>query len=355
MSLQLMNLKKILLALSGILIFCVNSATAEKFKVGVILPLTGNAASYGQQYKAGIDFTLTHTFEFIYEDSKFENTSALSAFKKLVEVDKVNFLLSFGGATCEVLNRAAQERKILHIAAGCNTAKFKNPESYNFRLDVNEELAADRTLSYLMRRQFNRVAFIYVNNSWAETTISYTKRVFEDEGIEILAEIPFEENSLDVRSSLTKLKAIKPPVQLIYFVSLPNLTPNILRQLAEIKFNVPLMSNISVENVELVINAGKMANGILYLAARSNSDAADRFPAFFSKFPNASAFTKWGYDSVLMLTLASQAESPVHYMRNLKKLIGTFTTYSYNESGELLLNYEIREIRRGNFVWKSDV
>jgi branched-chain amino acid transport system substrate-binding protein len=329
---------------------------AQELKVGVILPLTGNAASYGEQFKSGLELAAKNypSTTFIFEDSKFENATALTAFRKLVDIDHINALFSFGGATCEVLNSEAQQNKLLHFAAGCNTAKFNNSDSFNFRLDVNEEIAANKTAKYLTKQDILRVALIYVDNAWAGSIINQTRAALKKHGIEIAVDIPFSENApVDVKSSLVQLRSTKP--DLIFLISLPNLTPLVLKQLNDLHIDIPIMSNISVENPEVVRLAGTLADGIIYLSVKTASQSREKFPDFYKKFPTGNPFAAWGFDSVILLYQSNKAESPRRYLHNLKDFVGAFNLYTFDENGELHLNYEIKEIKSGNYISKADI
>ncbi len=67
----------------------------EKIKVGVVAPLSGNNAYYGELLKRNFELAKEDypQINLIYEDSKFNPTYSVSAFKKLVDFDKVKFIL----------------------------------------------------------------------------------------------------------------------------------------------------------------------------------------------------------------------------------------------------------------------
>lgn len=327
----------------------------ELLKIGVILPLTGEAASYGEQFKKGIELNPnSKSFKLIYEDSKFDPKDAITAFYKLVDKDQVAALISFGGATCPVINAAAQKKSLLHLAAGCNTDSFKEPVSFNFRLDVNEAIAAEKTADYLVALKINKVAFVYVNNSWGESIIRQTEQAFHKVGIKGLSKVTFESaQSIDLKTAFAKLVLTKP--QVVFLISLPNLTPIVLRQLHEAAYQGQIMSNISVENPAVISLAGKDAEGIFYLAVKAEPRSKSISAEFNQAFPEGNPFAAWGFDSVLLLSRAFATGSPVEFMQTLKDFVGTFNTYNFTPNGELSLSYEIREIKGGRYVGKSDL
>ena len=342
------------LALILLVFSCTNLQAQGLPKVGLILPLTGEAASYGEQFKKGLALNpSSRSFQLIFEDSKFEPKHALSAFYKLVDKDNVAALISFGGATCSVINQAAQKKSIVHIAAGCNTDSFSEAESFNFRLDVNEEIAAEKTAQYLHTLAIDKVAFVYVSNPWGESIISQTEKAFLRVGIQIGDKVTFDSaQTIDLKSAFAKLVSNK--LQLVFLISLPNLTPVVLRQLKVAGYKGPIMSNISVENPAVVQLAGKDAEGIFYLAVKANPKSKLASLEFNRAFPDGNTFAAWGYDSVLLLKDAFASPNPAEFLRGLKDFIGSFNAYNFNRSGELFLNYEIREIKDGKYITKTE-
>lgn len=330
------------------------SQIVEK-KVGVILPLTGNAASYGEQFKKGVELALEgKDLKVIYEDSKFDSQTALTAYRKLTSVDRIDFLISFGGATCEVLNNQAQRNKLVHLAAGCNTAKFDSSNSYNFRMDVNEAIAAEKMASFLVHEGVKSIAFVYVENGWAETIVKFTKEAFINKQLKVTDIITFKESGgTDLRSELVKLKNHQP--DRIFLISLPDLTPTVLKQIREIGIKSPIVSNISVENPEVIKLAGKNAEGITYLSVKNGRESKLTHPKFYTIFPEGNPFAAWGFDSINLVLLIRVSNNPRDKLISLNNYVGAFSLYNFKRTGELELPYEIREIKDNGYVHYADL
>ena len=288
------------------------------------------------------------SFDLHFEDTRFDPKTALSAYRKLTQVDKVAMLISFGGATCEVLKHAAQRDRIVHIAAGCNTAQFQDRDSYNFRLDVNEKIAAEKTAEYIKSQNISNVALLYISNSWAETIINRTKEAFTSAEIEIGAEISFPEDAaVNLKSELGRLKKKAP--EMIFMISLPEIAPTVLKQINELRIASPIMSNISVENPEFISLAGSLAEGIKYLSVKPDKRSKELHAPFYSKYPEGNPFAAWGYDSLLLLAHSLKQKQPKTALQQLDDFVGAFNAYSFDTSGELHLQYEIRVIQNGNY------
>ena len=100
------NNKKIFASLAIVVIFGVitlithtkTSKNTTKIKIGVIVPLSGEGAQFGEEIKNGIEIALKQNnlrdrFEIIYEDGKIDPKTSLSAYQKLSSLDKVNIII----------------------------------------------------------------------------------------------------------------------------------------------------------------------------------------------------------------------------------------------------------------------
>ncbi|MFY0653886.1 MAG: ABC transporter substrate-binding protein [Cyclobacteriaceae bacterium] len=69
----------------------------EIIKIGVIMPLTGPLATFGNWARHGIEqyqsSNPTNNIQYIFEDSKFDAKTGINAYNKLVEIDNVEALV----------------------------------------------------------------------------------------------------------------------------------------------------------------------------------------------------------------------------------------------------------------------
>ena len=98
-----MRLKFLVIAtILAILPSCYTMADPPDFKVGINLPLSGDVAEYGIAAKNGIEMAREEhprDFEkitFVYEDNKYDGKTAVAAFHKQKDSDKVALSLVWG-------------------------------------------------------------------------------------------------------------------------------------------------------------------------------------------------------------------------------------------------------------------
>ena len=91
--------------IASVMVFSFGCAKKEEkeIKIGAVLSLTGKGAKYGEAIKRGIDLALEEVnsepnrkakIKVVYEDSLSEPQKAVSAFNKLIEIDKVPVVIS---------------------------------------------------------------------------------------------------------------------------------------------------------------------------------------------------------------------------------------------------------------------
>jgi branched-chain amino acid transport system substrate-binding protein len=361
--------KKLLITAVILLVALISSvlvATSKNIngpiKIGVILPLTGNAANYGEQVKKGIDIALKqinkdgNKIEVVYEDNQFDPKLGLSAYNKLVKVQGVKYLITFGGNVCPYINPLAQKDKIVNFATGCNTLDFNDDFSYNFRFDVSEREASKAIVSYLKTsRNPKTVALLYLNNDWGSIVAKTIKDVLSDQGIKVVDEEMFNGGSADMKTQLAKIKQSNPDS--IFFLSLSNFTPILLKQIKELRIEKQLFTNISIQDPSVMLNAKGISEGILYSAPKLQAIDTSRNDAFLSAFPDPSSrnFASWGFDSLNLYVdaLASEGDNPIKvatYLHSVSNYKGGFGLINYDNHGELKLDYVIKTIKDGKFV-----
>ncbi|MDO9578536.1 MAG: ABC transporter substrate-binding protein, partial [Candidatus Cloacimonadales bacterium] len=112
-------------------------------KIGSILPLTGDAAVYGQWAKQGLELAVNELnnntnqkkkIKIIYEDDQCGPQAGVNSYHKLVNVDKVKVII---GALCSSSTMAieplANKDKVLLFSPGSSSPLLSNSGPYFFR------------------------------------------------------------------------------------------------------------------------------------------------------------------------------------------------------------------------------
>jgi branched-chain amino acid transport system substrate-binding protein len=172
----------VVIAIIGLGLFNKPSNKGE-LKIGVIASLTGPGAYFGEQLVNGLQLALAginanggidgQKVSLIIEDSKTDNTTALTVAKKLIDVDGVKVIIgdSWNGTTLTILPYTT-EKKIIVISPNSSLDVFTK-DDYMFRLIPTTAELVKPLASYLKESGVETVAF-------ARVTAAFTQEHYTD-------------------------------------------------------------------------------------------------------------------------------------------------------------------------------
>lgn len=156
----------------------------EILKIGVILPLSGDAGSYGKSLQEGIiiaDSLLCDSLDFvvqiIYEDSKAEPKQAVTAMEKLLTTDKVNAVIGdMFTSTTLAIAPIAEKQNILLLSPTGSANEISKDKKQVFRI-YPSEIEEGNTLSSFYNSNFTsqKAAIIFANEDAMKNVVSTIK------------------------------------------------------------------------------------------------------------------------------------------------------------------------------------
>jgi len=170
-------MKKTLLALCMILALAScgdkaqeQNADTKPIKIGVILPLTGGAAQMGMQMREGYEFVREYlhpdlNYELIYFDDQQSAAKAAVGVKKLIDVDKVDVLLTGTSQTASVVADAAEKNKVLHLGISSDIRFTAKDYNYTMAPDAADEVRT--LLKYMQNFEYHNIAMISANEMYS--------------------------------------------------------------------------------------------------------------------------------------------------------------------------------------------
>ncbi|MCF7865493.1 MAG: ABC transporter substrate-binding protein [Candidatus Pacebacteria bacterium] len=204
----------------------VSDSTTSKgpIKIGVVEPLTGGAAPYGEAGKNGFAIAVDEInkiggingrqIEAVYEDSKCSGKDALNAAQKLINTDGVQYIV---GAMCssEVLAilPLTEQKPVIFLGQGTSpdiTGKGK----YFFRTFPSDALSGRALAEYLVPK-YKKVATITEKTDYAVALEKTFIQSVRDLGGEVIALETFNGDMKDFKTILTKIKLTNPEVLFI--------------------------------------------------------------------------------------------------------------------------------------------
>ena len=212
--------------------------------------------------------------EFIVEDSKCNAQDAITAYRKLTEVDGVKIILgtSCSGAMLGVAPLAEADGVILFSGLASNP-DIANAGDYIFRTQISDIQVGIGTGNVLWADGIRELATITETTDYAEGVRRTTAAQFEKRGGRIVAEEYFATDVTDFRSQLEKLLATNPDALHVAPQS-EFAAGTIIKQARELGYEGPIYAEtVSVGATALEI-AGDAATGMKAITADLDPDNA---------------------------------------------------------------------------------
>jgi len=339
----------------------------EPVRIGIIFPLTGDAASIGVPFQKSALMAaeeinaaggiLGQPAEFIFEDGKCDPSASAAAAQKLVNVDNVKIV--FGGACSGEMLAAApilEEAHVLAISPSATSPDITNAGDYIFRTTPSDAgqgaVAAEYAFNDLGAR---KVGVISEQTDYAQGL----RKVFVDRfnGLAgtIAADEVFQSNDTDLRAQVLKIKSVG--VDLVYLVpQSPATAELILKQLTMQEVNAKRMGTEVMLSRDLIAQNAQLMKGVIGTEQYFNDQAADTstflstYEAKYSEKPTYPAYMVNTYSQVYLIKEgiekvgmdATKLKDWLYTVKGWKHAMGEL---SFTPDGDALGQYSVKEVQ----------
>jgi branched-chain amino acid transport system substrate-binding protein len=295
-------------------IFFRSQSNVESIKIGAILPLSGDLASYAEGSRnAAIlaieDSGLKDRVQFIIEDDKnCAPVDGVSAAQKLLNVDKVNALF---GPMCssevEAVLPLSEPLKIPVISAAATAKTLSGKGKYFFRTVASNSVNADSIANFIYEKGYRKASFLFDNSQDALIQEKNdAKDTFIKNGGVIVSEDSFTTSSKDFRTLLLKVKSSGADV--IFIASFYKELALILTQAVNLNIQAQFVAlDESTDVKDFFTLAGNASKGVYVSTASipSNEESKSFSDRYKNRFGvNPITYSAESYDAMMLLLKA---------------------------------------------------
>jgi ABC-type branched-subunit amino acid transport system substrate-binding protein len=256
-----------------------SSANAEnRIRVGAILPLSGDLASFGDTVLKGIKQANSGSIELVVEDDACLPAKTLSAYKKLTEIDHVSYILGpvCGSSQQAIAPLVKSSGKLAMLVGSGAENLYRLSGDRIFSPQYSNEEEARFNAHFLHQLGAKRVALLFYDDVFCRNHEKAFRTAFPGTVAETLTFSSFDSSA--IKPLVTRLQALK--VDGLY---VPDVSPFLLgfrREMAKVRLvNIPTVSIYSAQLKDVLEVEGKYANGIYYsYPAIGALDAVGFFP-----------------------------------------------------------------------------
>lgn len=359
----------------SVLVLCLLSCTKKQpesqgIKIGAILSLTGSAATYGKWSQNGIELAIDEVnrngginerpIEVIYEDDISIPSSAVSAAKKLIEIDGVKAILGpLTSSAVLAVAPVAEARHVVLFTPCASSPKITEAGDYIFRNWPSDDFEGAAMAEFLAQRlHVKKVVVIPMNNEYGLGLRDVFIRRAKELGLEILGVLSFEQGATDFRTQATRIGELKPDA--VYSPGHAKEVAMLIRQCHEIGVRTIFTSGVAFGSPEVFTIARNAAEGSYFTAPLFDPNSPNKIvrafeEAYKARFRSeAEVFAAHAYDAAKILVTAlqhiggdtSRLKDALYLVRDFAGVTGNTT---FDKNGDVIKPVAIKVVKGGAF------
>jgi branched-chain amino acid transport system substrate-binding protein len=341
-------------------------------KFGVLLPLSGDSASYGVKARRAVQLAVDdlntsnrcgRPIAAVFEDSAAQPITGLSAFQKLISADQVPIVI--GDVVSSVtlaIAPTANRNKTVVLSPTASAPALTNAGAYIYRLWPSDLVEGHAIADYAIKRNFKRAAVLHINNDYGLAISNVFRNAFEQRGSTVITSEAYFENNQDFRSVLSKVGMLTPDV--LYVAGYYADSATIARQTRELGLNIPILGTTAIEDTKFIELAGNAADGIIYPLSTgfdvtsSNPQVVRFVEQFKHRFNESPGWVEsQTYDAVWVTCEAAATIKGIPTGENLKSSLDKIDTFGgvtgeirFDTNGDIRKPMRLRIVQNGKFT-----
>jgi branched-chain amino acid transport system substrate-binding protein len=308
---------------AGVAAFASQASAQTTYRVGYQLPLTGNTAQYGQDFKNAAEIALEafsksgkpFKVEIVFEDSRSDAKEGVAIARKFV--DDRSIVAVLGDFTSGVSMASAQVYKDAGMPQLSQTAShpdYAKISQWQFRNITTQAQEGPYNADWMTSKGHKRVAIIAEQTDWGQTVVgNFTEALKAKGGQAVFSEF-FNRGLADFRPIITKIARERPDA--IYTGFFYEDGAQFLKQMRQLGVNIPVHSTSAAYNQQLIALAGPDAEGVHLTATFLPSNPAPHVQAFVAAWKAKTGqaepgqFPAQAFDAVNIMLAAIERAHP---------------------------------------------
>jgi len=365
-------MKKLILSVLFLCMLPSNALADAPYRIGIIIPLSGNVAELGLQSKRGAELALKHALnedpglkvELYFEDSQWNARTGLNAYHNLRVRDRVSAVVTGASHVSMAVKPLAKQDKIIQMAIYSATTDYSSADDLAFRMSTVSSIEAQALINFIRASGMNRIAILYVENDYGMSMFDDSREYIVNhlDNTELIFSDSFLAEQSDFRSELMRISRQKADALIVYGLAVH--TATVLRQASALQMEVPVFGARSTQDSALLDLAGSYAEGFRYTYSFDESMPSEISQRFVSSYQKnygivPDAYSAEAYEGTRILIKSFQKcghdpECAADFIGSLQKAPSLFGEISFDRNGDVLYDFFMKEVRDGKFVRSAD-
>ena len=303
-------------------------------KIGVLMPLSGKGASYGQHQQVAMQMALEELaktgakgekIETVVYDTRGENAEAINLTRKLIANDKVLAIIGpFFSAECEVaFPIAVQNKTPIVTASSAKPGIAAKNRPWAFRNALSSDQMNGFLLDVWLKKHPVKSVVVLTDVKDAFTKVDGTvvfPKELKEKGVSVLDNVSYQTGDIDYSAQVTKAKGLNPEGILI--AGLYNEGGNIVREIRKQGMSQPIVGALGMSEPRFLEIAGKAADGTMVVNPFWASDPDPKISAWAAEYKTRAKVDPGNtaalmYDSVMLIKMCVEKSGVTNKPENL--------------------------------------
>jgi len=289
---------------------------AKEIKVGVLQPLTGQIASFGQKTLKGIK--LVHekynklpngdTIKLVVVDGQADKIQTVNGYKRLTSKEKVVAVEGpLASSMALAVKRFAGSTKTPTVTQIATNPRVTKNSKYITRTCFTDDFQGVVGATYALKHNYKNAVIVFdMKQDYSVGLAKEFAKAYRKGGGKIIKRLFINSGDKDFNAQVAQIKRLHPQ-----FIYAPIYAPEgglFVRQLRAAGVKAPLMGGDGLADVDLMTKlAGKAANGVMFTdhfdpakaPTKLSKEFIKEYKAKYNELPNAFAAT--GADGYLVI------------------------------------------------------
>ena len=273
--------------------------SSNPFRIGFVVPLSGPTADFGFAIQSCVDLArrdrpeLFTNVRFLFEDVAADPKTAISAFRKLVDAEKVDITVVWGVTFCKAISPLAETLKTPMIGL-CLDQGIAIGRHYVIRFANTLDEIMGFQAGWLSDRGLKKIGILQAEHPYLEElTQAFKRNLRQGQTFELIDRIL--NTDMDQRSQILKIIRRKGDFDAIGALLAPGQVSTFHRQARTLGLSLPIFgSNFSESSTEIAASNGAM-NNLVFSSIAVKESFVKRYQGRFNR-ENALGFGAAAYE-----------------------------------------------------------
>ena len=342
------------------------------YRIGALLPTTGEAEGYGQQVKHGLTLAMDEInaaggiqgkkIDIFFDDEESNEQKAVQKATSMISNSRVPLII--GGVTSNValaLIPVCQQKQVVLLSPSASSPKLSGISEYFFR-NYPSDTAEGRVMAdYAVRKMgIKKIAILYLDKEYGQGLTSVFKQEFTSLGGVVSYEQGYREGATDFAAYVKEMKFAAPDA--VYLPGYYTEVAWILRELKKQEVTSEVISSGGMGSPRILEMAAEEAEGVVFPQApydtNSTNPVVQKFTSNYkSKFyTEPDVYAAYAYDALKMVAAAIE-KCGEKYPQDLRARLADLAGFhgvtgdvTFGPKGDVDITPHILQVTGGQFV-----